>query len=495
MKLQTIFPALVVAFSDVSIIEAQTVQNFPFGVEFGYPARSFINSGDIGSNRSFSQFFSLNGGLILYSDPKETARGQYDGGIALWGDPISIIPASGPLYETGTFDVWRGTDYENHANPACQPVFRIDTGADTANFDSLAVSITNGSLSIAGSPALTSATAPGILTNSGFVTDSSFDARLASSVPPSSAAWKSAYVARGNIGTGVGLLGLGTGQASGFGSVALSNAAEASGFVSFAAGAGAKATADRTLALGYNAKAVNSYAVAIGPYAEAGLTGTISNYSTAMGYSSKAHSEYSTALGPYSEATAKLAIAIGGGKAAGQFSLAGIFGSATGAMSLSIGGYSVKSGIVTSPGPNSTIGSGSVALGGVKNTVSGDYSYGFGLFNSPTAAASISLGSAAIGGGTTNAWVDTEPLFELGNTQVDVADPVEPLVGRSNAITTLKNGQTTLTNKAWKADSNVTPAISNSNGEALVVEGHTRLRGMVVIEQPQGDISMGIYGD
>ncbi|MEN9974225.1 MAG: hypothetical protein RLZZ282_231, partial [Verrucomicrobiota bacterium] len=27
-----------------------------------------------------------------------------------------------------------------------------------------------------------------------------------------------------------------------------------------------------------------------------------------------------------------------------------------------------------------------------------------------------------------------------------------------------------------------------------VVEGHTRLRGKVIIEQAQGDISMGIYG-
>jgi hypothetical protein len=29
--------------------------------------------------------------------------------------------------------------------------------------------------------------------------------------------------------------------------------------------------------------------------------------------------------------------------------------------------------------------------------------------------------------------------------------------------------------------------------EALVVEGHARLKGKVIIEQPQGDISMGIY--
>jgi hypothetical protein len=50
----------------------------------------------------------------------------------------------------------------------------------------------------------------------------------------------------------------------------------------------------------------------------------------------------------------------------------------------------------------------------------------------------------------------------------------------------------------WKAHSS-TPladpaATTDSGGEALVVEGHTRLKGKVIIEQPQGDISMGIYG-
>jgi hypothetical protein len=69
---------------------------------------------------------------------------------------------------------------------------------------------------------------------------------------------------------------------------------------------------------------------------------------------------------------------------------------------------------------------------------------------------------------------------------------------RSNAITTLKNGQTTLTNKHWKAHASTPladPAAGiASGGEALVVEGHTRLKGKVIIEQAQGDISMGIYG-
>lgn len=76
---------------------------------------------------------------------------------------------------------------------------------------------------------------------------------------------------------------------------------------------------------------------------------------------------------------------------------------------------------------------------------------------------------------------------------------------RSNAITTLKNGQTTLTNKAWNADNSVPAGNENSHGQALVVEGHSLLKGnttiqgntvingRVTITVPQGDISMGIY--
>lgn len=54
----------------------------------------------------------------------------------------------------------------------------------------------------------------------------------------------------------------------------------------------------------------------------------------------------------------------------------------------------------------------------------------------------------------------------------------------SNAITTLVNGQTTLTNRYWTSS---TPAVvpgeyHASAGEALVVEGHAELKGNATIE-------------
>ncbi len=475
---------------------SQPAQNFPIGITLGNPVNTYINNWDAGGGRRTTEFTTIAGGLVLYSEPPETSPGLLDGGITLYGNPISIIPHSSPDYNSGTFDIWKVSQYGISGG---LPAFRVDTSTNIASFNSVAVTIANGSLTIAGSPVLTTATAPGILAANGFVTTSNFNTSLANALPPTSAAWNSAYVARGNVGSGVGLLALGSGQATSFGSVALSNGSIASGPFSIAGGNGAAATSARALSVGYFSKAVSTDSIALGTSAEAGLLGTVSSYSTAIGKSTKAYSEYSTALGPYSEATAKLALAIGGGKAGGPYSIAGNFGSTMGAMSLSVGGYSVKSGIVTGPGPNVTVGNGSVAIGGVKNVASGDYSYGFGLFNSPNAAASISLGSAAIGGGTTNTWIDTDPLFELGNTLIDISIPLEPTIGRTNAITTLKNGQTTLTNREWKANSGTPlgnpPSTTDSGGNALVVDGHTVLNGKVIISVPQGDISMGIYGN
>jgi hypothetical protein len=72
-------------------------------------------------------------------------------------------------------------------------------------------------------------------------------------------------------------------------------------------------------------------------------------------------------------------------------------------------------------------------------------------------------------------------------------------VQRSNALVIERSGRSTFTNKAWKTDPNVTPSVTNSNAQALVVEGNsvmkgkTTLEGQVIISVPQGDISMGIY--
>ncbi|MGJ8632393.1 MAG: hypothetical protein ACSHX7_00595 [Luteolibacter sp.] len=145
-------------------------------------------------------------------------------------------------------------------------------------------------------------------------------------------------------------------------------------------------------------------------------------------------------------------------------------------------------------GNGATLGGGALISMGNGATATGTNSAAIG-----NGALAITTGSVALGSNTDTAswsstgnWVETDPIFLLGNGESNV----------SNAITTLKNGQTTLTNKAWKSATDIAPATAlddpastttDSGGEALVVEGHTRLKGKVIIEQAQGDISMGIY--
>jgi len=169
--------------------------------------------------------------------------------------------------------------------------------------------------------------------------------------------------------------------------------------------------------------------------------------------------------------------------------------------------------VLTAPGANEGYGSNSVAIGGYRNRAFGEYSYAMGYQATATgngayahgvgvdaAAFAIAMGSFNLGhyGLITPVsdyqWLENSPLFELGNAKPDYTE------NASNAITTLKNGQTTLTNKAWKnrgssvsATSDPSPASTDSGGQALIVEGHTLLKGKVILEAPQGDISMGIY--
>ena len=97
----------------------------------------------------------------------------------------------------------------------------------------------------------------------------------------------------------------------------------------------------------------------------------------------------------------------------------------------------------------------------------------------------------------------TDSLFELGNGIASRSWQEPAASNRSNAITTLKNGQTSLINKAWKSATDAAPndpevpladyGATSSGGNALVVDGHAVLNGKVVISVPQGDISMGNY--
>jgi len=186
-------------------------------------------------------------------------------------------------------------------------------------------------------------------------------------------------------------------------------------------------------------------------------------------------------------------IALGAGAFAGWSALSlGESSAAEGDYSAVVGGYG-----------NYAPGHYSYALGNMASAWSDD-SLSYGYYTGASSDYSIALGSKNLGSYTygypnlSDGWVEDAVLFELGNGEPSGSDHYR--YGLSNAITTLKNGQTTLTNKAWlnrdsgtSATADPSSATTDSGGEALVVEGHTRLKGKVIIEQPQGDISMGIY--
>ncbi|BCU78021.1 hypothetical protein [Luteolibacter sp. LG18] len=224
------------------------------------------------------------------------------------------------------------------------------------------------------------------------------------------------------------------------------------------------------------------------------------DYAFAAGIGS-ASGDYSTAFGE-SGASGHHAFATGWGSAQGDLSIGMSGGFASGKYSVAIGGFDEDE-----YQSNNALGKGSTAIGGYYGVAVGNYAFASGYEVGAYAAYATSLGSRNLTRGnilssTFDEWVETEALFELGNGKPGIT-PYQ----FSNAITTLKNGRTTLTNKYWVSSTPaaVPSSTAASSGEALVAEGHselkgnvtvggkTRLKGEVILDQPQGDISMGIY--
>lgn len=204
------------------------------------------------------------------------------------------------------------------------------------------------------------------------------------------------------------------------------------------------------------------------------------NHSFAAGYYATASGHHSVAFGYLSEASNTYAFAGSRGTATGVGATAFAYGTATGQYSLATGRYSTAGGQY------------SVALS--RATATGNFSAAIGLYSNAQSYASVVLGPYnTIDQGSSTQWNNVDPVFVIGNGPGSSQ--------RSNAITTLKSGQTILTNRAWKHNNSVSPSAGNSHANALIVEGHavfegnTTLKGNVVLETPQGDISMGIFGN
>ena len=364
---------------------------FDQGITLDTDGTTILNSNPAWPNtdRNNVQLGASAGALLLFSGIEESGRGVGDGGVAIGGSPISLVLTGSSPGNQGSFGVWSVTQFSG--TPGGKPYFQINDGTQDAIFDEVDVKVVNGSLSVGGSPV---------------VTAGGLNTALSTATPPTSAAWKAAYVPRGNVSNG-GAFATGAATASGTSSVAHGpSQTVASGAYSHAAGAKAVASGTSSTAIGSDAYAAAAYSIAHGSQANAW-----EEYAFAHGYSVYATGKYSTVIG--------------------------------------------------------------------RNAAANSY-------------AETVLGRFNKGDSSANAvdWAEADALFRIGNG----TDP-EPS-GTSDAVTVRKNGETTLTNKAWK-DYGLgleEPSVPDAaEGRALVVDGHTLLNGKVTITEPQGDISMGIY--
>ncbi len=203
-------------------------------------------------------------------------------------------------------------------------------------------------------------------------------------------------------------------------------------------------------------------------------------------------------------ATGARSVAMSGGKAYGNNSISLGFGQVTGDFSVAINGFAEGLQAVAIGG--SAYGAGSLALQGLAFA---DRSIALGESSQAYSYKSVVVGPGGYALGDPSIWRDADTVFAVGNSdEVDSEYPTIPRSLSSNAITTLKNGQTTFRSKFWNSFE-PTWITSNSEeesgGNALVVEGHSVLKGnatlqgntviegQVTLVVPQGDIKMGIY--
>jgi hypothetical protein len=250
----------------------------------------------------------------------------------------------------------------------------------------------------------------------------------------------------------------------------------------------ANASGTTSLAMGYQANASNSYATAIGYNSTAsGLNSTsvgsgtsaavAASYSSAFGYGSSTDGSYATALGYYAQANGNRSISIGAyysysyyrfvyNPVTRKFSTVLVpvtrYNTAADDYSIALGnGNTVTKGGLGVGSNNYARAIGAVALGhsnyadssysfaaGYGNTALGQNSFALGENIISRSKNCITVGSFNIDGGDPDTWLDTDPIFVVGNGTSS---------GRSDALKVLKNGTLVL------------PFVNSGSGTWMVV--------------------------
>ena len=146
----------------------------------------------------------------------------------------------------------------------------------------------------------------------------------------------------------------------------------------------------------------------------------IGNFSTAFGANTKASAYYSTALGRSTIASGAYGLACGhNSTASGDYSIVAGYGSiASGVASSAFGDNAMAEGNYS----NAT---------GFFTTASGQFSTAHGRSVNAESFACMAIGRYNFGGGSAISWIESDPLFEVGNGTAEVP---------ANALTVLKNG-------------------------------------------------------
>jgi hypothetical protein len=582
--------------ANVSAVPAAFLEGFY--LDSGNTSYLYPFSIGAGANlRTNLEFATTNGGITMYSGRDETAPAMTDGGITLFGSPISMVLYSSESgVDNSSFNVWKGSAWG-----VSQPLLKINALNGGTTFTNSNVTINNGSLTVngaitSGGNSVVTASSTGQINLTGSASGISVNGSPIFSLDASNnvvfaptrqvflgvlntsvdAVINGVRIGKGNPSGASASTALGANalnSSSGFSNTAVGNNSQ---FLNYT-GSGNTSVGNATLynntsgsnnsvvgngslnkniigndnvsfgkaALFYNTTGSNNIALGTnGARFHADGTTTLTdsensiyigansqgfnnddNNSIVIGTNAIGEGANTTVIGNSATTKTRLfgktitsGLEVAGGSiapAAGQ-TIGGLLAMGSGAIasgsnSVSFGSNTIASGAFSTASGASSVASVSYArASGVNSVASGLYATANG--NTATAAGFYSFSN----GWSTSAKTTLETVF--GRYNLLSAQPIGPLsyneldglfrlgngssASLSDALTVLKNGQSTLTNKAWKANiaANPTQALvdppattTDSGGNALVVDGHTVLNGKVIISVPQGDISMGIY--
>lgn len=231
----------------------------------------------------------------------------------------------------------------------------------------------------------------------------------------------------------------------------------------------------------WNDANIGSYSVAMGLNTTASYIGSM-----AVGYGTNANGAYAHAMG-YQTTAGEYSTSMGYQTTAGTYSTAmGAGTNASGTQSTAIGSYTTASGFGSTAMGNSTTASAFLATAmGYGTTASGEWTTAMGYYNTSSGKGSttmgisqtaFSYGETVLGIGATNYTPNpsgitefrvangTDRLFVIGNAidanNNDIVDASE----RSNALTILKNGTTTLSTLAGTGTRLVTATSTGTLG-------------------------------